>query len=65
MPAFASLVGKSPAGRTRWVPMILALEWAEAHPEPETTEPGTELFTRFMNALYASRPPEAGQVPTG
>jgi Fe-S-cluster containining protein len=65
MPAFASLVGKSPAGDTRWVPMILALEWAEAHPEPETAEPGTELFARFMKALYESRPPEARREPSG
>jgi Fe-S-cluster containining protein len=56
MPAYAALSGKTPTGRTRWVPMILALEWADEHPEPETEEPGTELFERFMRALAASRP---------
>lgn len=65
MPAFAALAGQTPAGRTRWVPMILALEWAEAHTEPESAEPGTALFERFLTALYASRPPKPSPEPTG
>lgn len=31
----------------RWVPLIFALEFAEAHAE-RGAEPGTELFTRFL-----------------
>ena len=52
MTAFATLDGPSPSGiGVRWVPLVLAPEWAEAHPEPPASEPGTELFARFMKTL--------------
>src|SRR5436305_2819221 len=39
MTAFAILDGPPPVGKgCRWVPLVLALEWAEANPEPPATE---------------------------
>jgi hypothetical protein len=51
MPAFSSLDGPTPAGDVRWVPLILAPEWADEHPEPSATETGPALFARFLAAL--------------
>ncbi len=51
MTAFATLDGPAPTGGVRWVPLVLAPEWAEKHPETAATEPGTELFSRFMSTL--------------
>jgi REP element-mobilizing transposase RayT/Fe-S-cluster containining protein len=63
MPAFATLDGRLPDGRTRWVPLILAPEWADAHPEPDTTEPGAKLFASFMAALGDTAPPLPTATP--
>ena len=38
----------------RWVPLILALEWAEAHPSDPPPQPGTELLRELIENL-ASR----------
>ncbi|MEW6126951.1 MAG: YkgJ family cysteine cluster protein [Acidobacteriota bacterium] len=35
----------------RWVPMILALEWADAHNEDASKRLGTELFTEVVRRL--------------
>ena len=52
MTSFASLDGPPPTGMTvRWVPLVLALEWADAHPEPPATETGPELFSKFMTTF--------------
>ena len=51
MTAFATLDGLAPIGGVRWVPLVLAPEWAEKHAESAATEPGTELFSRFMSTL--------------
>jgi Fe-S-cluster containining protein len=59
MPAFAALDGPAPDGGTRWVPLLLAPEWADEHPEPEPTEPGTALFARFAAALNAQKFPDS------
>ena len=62
MTSFAALDGLRPDGaRVRWVPLIAALEWADAHPEPpDATETGPELFGRFMTTLTRHRiPPPA------
>jgi hypothetical protein len=57
MPAFSSLDGRTPAGAVRWVPLLLASDWADQHPEPDPTETGTELFARFMTALNEQKFP--------
>ena len=35
----------------RFVPLILALEWAEAHPDGPPARPGVELFREFVGLL--------------
>jgi Fe-S-cluster containining protein len=52
MSAFATLDGPQPGGKgVRWVPLVLALEWAGANPEPPAAETGPDLFARFMRVL--------------
>lgn len=62
MTSFAALDGPPPEGATvRWVPLVLALEWAAAHPEPPAAETGPDLFGKFMTALTKKKlPPPAG-----
>lgn len=40
----------------RWVPLVLAPEWAETHAEEPPTRPGTELLEEFLR--YLSVKPE-------
>ena len=42
-----------PTEFTNWVPLILALEWAEQNPETETPRPGTDIAARFFETLTA------------
>jgi Fe-S-cluster containining protein len=32
----------------RWVPLVLAIEWAEAHPEDAPVQPAAQLFRQFF-----------------
>jgi Fe-S-cluster containining protein len=50
MSAFAVLDGPAKFG-IRWVPLVMALEWADTHPEPPSAIPGPKLFELFMNTL--------------
>jgi Fe-S-cluster containining protein len=43
----------------RWVPLVLALEWAEAHPEPSPARPAAQLFEQFFENV--TRKPEGGE----
>jgi Fe-S-cluster containining protein len=45
----------------RWVPLILALEWAEAHPDEPPPRPGPELLREFFGHL--TRREAAGAAP--
>jgi Fe-S-cluster containining protein len=38
------------------IPLILALDWAEANPEPPASVPGIELFDRFVQGLRPGVP---------
>jgi Fe-S-cluster containining protein len=58
MPAFASLDGETVAGGIHWLPLLLAPEWAETHPDTEPLEPGNELFARFMTAMNRNKTAE-------
>jgi Fe-S-cluster containining protein len=53
-----------PAGESmiRWVPLILALDWAEAHPAEPAPRPGPELLRQLFDHLTKNRGPE--QAPT-
>jgi Fe-S-cluster containining protein len=49
-----------PAGARyiRWVPLILAPEWAEAHAEEPPARPGPEVLRAFFERLTGGRRPE-------
>ncbi|WP_165247257.1 YkgJ family cysteine cluster protein [Paludisphaera soli] len=48
----------------RFVPLILALEWAEAHPHDPPARPGVELFREFIGLLKEQMgPPGGGPAP--
>jgi Fe-S-cluster containining protein len=45
----------------RWVPLILAPEWADAHPDEAPPRPGPELLRELLDHLAgAGRPPDPG-----
>jgi Fe-S-cluster containining protein len=41
----------------RWVALILALEWANAHPDESPPRPGTELLHEFLSRLVGKEIP--------
>jgi len=49
----------SGGGKPRWLPLILALEWAEQHPHPAGAAPvpGPRLFEAFLRELSPGTPP--------
>ena len=38
-------------GQARWVPLIVAMEWADAHPDRSLPRQGTEIATEFIQEL--------------
>jgi Fe-S-cluster containining protein len=55
-PALARLEKPGPSSRfVRWVPLILAPEWADAHPAEPPTRPGTELLRELFEQLSANK----------
>jgi Fe-S-cluster containining protein len=59
--ALARLDPVEPGARSiRWVPLILALEWAEAHPDEPPRQPAEEMVKRlFENIARKPAGPEA------
>jgi Fe-S-cluster containining protein len=55
MAAFVTLDAESES--TRWVALPLAPTWADANPKSDATEPGTELFAKFMSEMNANTEP--------
>jgi Fe-S-cluster containining protein len=50
--------GAAPADRTtRWVPLILAPEWADNHPDETPPQPGPDLLRAFFEQLAAKEIP--------
>lgn len=41
----------------RWVPLVLAPEWADAHPAPPIEQPGPELLRTFFELLARQKAP--------
>lgn len=58
--ALATLDLPSTATKGRWVPLVLALEWADAHPEAPPTRSGREIVEAFLARL---KPRDAPPVP--
>lgn len=56
-PAASSFDGLTLSGGVRWMPMILAPEWAKANPEPEPTATAVELLERFAAVLNEQKYP--------
>ncbi len=50
-----------------WVPLVLAPEWAEAHPDEPPPRPGLELLQELFDHLTTTKGPLAqpGQPPAG
>lgn len=49
----------------RWIPLVLALEWAAAHPEEPAARPGPELLRQFFEHLTGQKaPPPPGRAPS-
>jgi len=63
--AVARLDPVAPGARSiRWVPLILALEWTEAHPDEPPGQPAAELVRRlFDNIARKAEGPEAREDP--
>ncbi len=47
----------SGAGSATWVPLVLAPEWAEAHPDPSPARPGPEWVTLLFRELTGKELP--------
>ena len=47
----------------RWVPLILASDWAEAHRAEPALCPGPDLLREFFDHVTGKRPPRAQPVP--
>src|SRR5207244_2936065 len=61
-----------PAGSKylRWVPLIMSLEWADAHPAEPPPRPGPEMLRDLLNYLGGTKtagatvpPPPLAQIP--
>ncbi len=52
----------------RWVPLVLALEWAAEHPDPPAVQTGPELLGEFLEHLTGQQipaPQVSASSPTG
>jgi Fe-S-cluster containining protein len=57
--ALARCESGAPArGPVPWVPLVLALEWAESHPEPPPTRTGMEWLGTLLEQLTGQKPPD-------
>jgi Fe-S-cluster containining protein len=62
--ALARTANPEPGRPVRWVPLILAPEWADAHPESPPTQTGTDLVRRLFAELTGKEiPAPPGQEP--
>ncbi|APW61349.1 YkgJ family cysteine cluster protein [Paludisphaera borealis] len=60
-------IGQDPTSRfVRWVPLVLAFEWAEGHPHDLPPRPGPEWLREFFEHLTGSEipAPAAADPPT-
>ena len=44
-------LGEAATGRVRWAPLVLALEWAESHPDETPPRPTEEILKEFFTRL--------------
>jgi Fe-S-cluster containining protein len=55
----ARLGEETPAEFMPWVPLVLAPEWAEDHPDSLPLRPGTEIIEEFFARLSSQNPAQA------
>lgn len=48
----------------RWLTLVLAPDWADAHPDLPRPRPGPELLGDLFEALTGDKPPPVGAAPT-
>lgn len=48
----------------RWVPLVLAPEWADAHPERPADRPGPEMVRKFFELLTRQQAPPEAYAPS-
>jgi Fe-S-cluster containining protein len=59
--AVRALDRQASASASGWVPLVLALEWAEAHPEPPPAPSGPDLLEAFFARLAEAGPQSSGK----
>lgn len=58
--AFAEMDGVSERGENHYIPLVMALEWVEAHEAPVELRPGPEWVQAFFEELSGARLPDPG-----
>jgi len=61
--AMLAVGGEASHGVARWVPLTVALEWAEGNPDLSMPRPGTRLVQELFETLTGTKLPPAG-VPS-
>jgi len=56
--AMEQIGADDPSGPRKWVPLIMACEWADAHPDETPGRPGTEVVREFFDHLCDREVPE-------
>ncbi|MBW3624256.1 MAG: hypothetical protein KY468_12690, partial [Armatimonadetes bacterium] len=59
-----SLLGRTHQGSViPWVPLILAPDWADQHPEEDPPRTGPEIVGEFFSLISRLRPADAPEPP--
>jgi len=56
--AMEQICGDDPAAPRKWVPLIMACAWSDAHPDETPERPGTEVVREFFDRLCDPAVPE-------
>ncbi len=51
-----SVAGEIRDGRAQWVPLVVAPEWADSHPDQSALRPGADLVRELQETLEGKRP---------
>jgi Fe-S-cluster containining protein len=55
----------SPTPAGQWVPLVLALEWVDAHPDQTAPRPGPEWVAMLFQSLSGQQVPSPGEAVMG
>ncbi len=59
---FSAMDGVHKKGENKYIPLIMALEWTEKHPDDCEVRPGTKWVQNFFADLSGSEIPEPGET---